>query len=106
MKKTILALMAFVLAIALPTMLFAADAKTDPKPAVIETYRTNAGFHIFTIHGKDWSVPITAEFDFATAQSAARNVANGGGTVSSSPQTPPLETPCANGRCPIPPKRH
>lgn len=78
----------------------------EAKPAVIESYQKNAASHVFTILGKEYSVPIS--FDFATAQSAARNVANGGGTVSSSnpPETYYLpQSPCQNGQCPIPPKR-
>lgn len=102
MKKFALALTAFALALALPTMLLAAEAK----PAVIETYQKNAANHVFTIHGKEYSVPIS--FDFATAQSAARHVAANPDSTISVTIPPALyfpQSPCSNGQCPIPPKR-
>jgi len=112
MKKLAVLLVAFVALAALSMSAFAADAK--PKPADVETYRTEAGQHVFTIKGQEYKVPITADFDYATAQSACRKVAKdvaNGVKIDSVP--PPIQyyfTPapsCPNGQCPYaqPPRR-
>lgn len=104
MKKTLLVLLAFVLAIASPALLHAADPQ--PNKVQTETYRTEGGNHVFTIKGKEYTVPITAEIDYATAQSAVRRVAYDvahGIPLNTDPPPPtfnPLQEYCPNGQCP------
>lgn len=86
------------------------------KATTTETYRHAAGNHVFTIAGKEFSIPDS--FDFATAQSSARDIAarvrNGkplGSTTAPpvalpfQPATPPAvvfypRQDCPNGTCP------